>query len=57
VFAAAFIFIALLNFIPFVGSVVNYAVVLVRTATMTKGVLKYLIGNPGEAFDMKPAED
>ena len=59
VFAAAIIFVALLNFIPFVGWVANYSLVLLGIGAMTKGVLQYLIGNPGEAFDidMKPIED
>jgi hypothetical protein len=59
VFAVAIITIALLNFIPFVGWIVNYALVLLGIGAMTKGVFQYLIGNPGEAFDidMKPIED
>lgn len=59
VFAAAIILIALLNFIPFVGWVANYTLVLLGLGAMTHAVFQYLIGNPGEAFDidMQPIDD
>lgn len=59
VFAAAIFVIALLHFIPFVGWVANYTLVLIGIGAMTRGVFQHLIGNPGEAFDidMKPIED
>ncbi|WP_299832190.1 hypothetical protein [uncultured Roseobacter sp.] len=59
VFAVAIIFVALLNFIPFFGWVANYTLVLLGIGAMTHAVFQYLIGNPGQAFDidMKPIED
>ncbi|WP_299961293.1 hypothetical protein [uncultured Roseobacter sp.] len=59
VFAAAIAFVALLNFIPFVGWVANYTLVLLGIGAMTHTVFQYLIGNPGQAFDidMKPIDD
>lgn len=59
VFAAAIIFIALLNFIPFVGWVANYTLVLLGVGAMTRALFQRLIGNPDVAFDvdMKPIED
>lgn len=59
VFAAAIAFVALLNFIPFVGWVANYTLVLLGIGAMTHAVFQYLIGNPGRAFDidMKPIDD
>ena len=59
VFAAAIIFVALLNFIPFVGWVANYTLVLLGIGAMTNSLFLHLIGNPGAAFDvdMKPIED
>ena len=59
VLAAAFIGVALLNFIPFVGWVVNYTLVLLGIGAMTNVLFQRLIGNPGIALDvdMKPIED
>lgn len=59
VFAAAIIFIALLNFIPFVGWVANYTLVLLGVGAMMRAFFQWLIGNPDVAFDvdMKPIED
>ena len=59
VFAAAIIFISLLNFIPFVGGVANYTLVLLGVGAMTRALFLWLIGNPGVAFDvdMKPIQD
>jgi hypothetical protein len=59
VFAAAITFIALLNFIPFVGWVANYTLVLLGIGAITNAVFQYMIGNPGVALDvdMKPIED
>ena len=55
----AIIFVALLNFIPFVGWVVNYTLVLLGVGAMTRAVLQSLIGTPDVALDvdMKPIED
>lgn len=59
VFAAAIIFVAMLNFIPFFGWVANYTLVLLGIGAMTHAMFQYLIGNPGQAFDidMKPIDD
>jgi hypothetical protein len=59
VFAGAITFIALLNFIPFVGWVANYTLVLLGIGAMTTALFQYLIGNPGAALDvdMKPLQD
>jgi hypothetical protein len=59
VFGAAISAIALLNFIPFVGWIANYTLVLLGVGAMTKAVFNYLLGNPGQAFDidMKPIDD
>ncbi|GFE65497.1 hypothetical protein [Litoreibacter roseus] len=59
IFAAAITFIALLNFIPFVGWVANYTLILLGIGAMTRALFHYLIGNSGEAFDidMKPIDD
>ena len=59
VFAAAITFIALLNFIPFVGWVANYTLVLLGVGAMTRALFQRLLGNPDVAFDvdMKPIED
>jgi hypothetical protein len=56
VFAFAICLIALLNFIPFVGWVANYTLVLLGTGAMTRAFFNHLLGNPGQAFDidMKP---
>ena len=52
VFAAAITAIALLNFIPFVGWVVNYTLVLLGIGAITNSVFQHLIGEPGAAFDI-----
>ena len=59
VFAAAITLVAMLNFIPFVGWVVNYTLVLLGIGAMTRAFFYRLLGNPGLAFDvdMKPIED
>lgn len=59
VFAAAIIFVALLNFIPFVGWIANYTLVLLGVGSMTRALFHWLIGNPDVAFDvdMKPIDD
>lgn len=56
IFAAAIICIALLNFIPFVGWVVNYTLVLLGIGAITNRLLQSVIASPGIAFDvdMKP---
>ena len=58
VFAAVIICIAALNFIPFVGWVVNYTLVLIGIGALTNAMFQYMLGNPGLAFDvdMKPIE-
>lgn len=59
VFAAAIIFIALLNFIPFVGWVANYTLVLLGIGGLTNAVFGYFISDPEGALDvdLKPVED
>ena len=59
VFAAAIIFIALLNYIPFVGWVANYTLVLLGIGAMTRAFFQSFMGNPGLALDvdMKPIKD
>lgn len=59
VFAASIIVVALLNFIPFVGWVVNYTLVLLGIGAMTNATFQYLVGNTGAAFDvdMQPIDD
>ncbi|MEP1011677.1 MAG: hypothetical protein ABJG80_02365 [Paracoccaceae bacterium] len=59
IFAGAITFIALLNFIPFVGWVANYTLVLLGIGAMTRAVFQSLIGNPDVVLDvdMKPIED
>jgi hypothetical protein len=52
VFAAAIFLIALLNFIPFVGWVANYTLVLLGIGAMTNALFQYLIGNAGVALDV-----
>lgn len=56
VLAAAIIFVALLNFIPFVGWVVNYTLVLLGIGAMTRAVFQSVLGNLDVALDvdMKP---
>jgi hypothetical protein len=48
-----------LNFIPFVGWVANYTLVLLGIGAMIRALFFYFIGNPGLALDvdMKPIED
>ncbi|WP_299692125.1 hypothetical protein [uncultured Tateyamaria sp.] len=59
ILAAAITFIALLNFIPFVGWVANYTLVLLGVGAMTRAVFQSLIGSPDVVLDvdMKPIED
>jgi len=59
VLAAAIILVALLNFIPFVGWVANYTLVLLGIGAMTRAVFQSMLGNPGVALDvdMKPIKD
>lgn len=59
VFAAALICVALLNFIPFVGWVANYTLVLLGAGAMTRALFHWLVGNPNVALDvdMKPIEN
>ena len=59
IYAGAIIFIALLNFIPFVGWVANYTLVLLGIGAMTNALFQTLIGNPGVALDidLKPIDD
>jgi hypothetical protein len=48
-----------LNFIPFVGWVANYTLVLLGIGAMTRAVFQSMLGNPGLALDvdLKPIED
>lgn len=59
VFAAAISFIALLNFIPFVGWAANYTLVLLGIGAMTHAVFQYLVGNTGPVLeaDLTPMDD
>lgn len=59
VFAAAIVLIALLNFVPFVGWVVNYTLVLLGIGGLTNAVFSTFIDDPDGALDidMKPAND
>jgi len=59
VLAAAITFVALLNFIPFVGWVANYTLVLLGIGAMTRSVFQSLIGPTDVAFDvdMNPIQD
>ncbi|MFK7938787.1 MAG: hypothetical protein AB8B82_05370 [Roseovarius sp.] len=59
VLGAAITLVALLNFIPFVGWVVNYTLVLLGVGAMTRALFNRLLGHPVQAFDidMKPIED
>ena len=59
ILAAAIIFVALLNFIPFVGWVANYTLVLLGIGAMTRAVFQSLLGNPDVALDvdMKPIKN
>jgi cytoskeletal protein CcmA (bactofilin family) len=59
VFAAAITVVALLNFIPFVGWVANYTLVLLGIGALTNAMFQYMIGNPGVALDvdLRPIND
>ncbi len=59
VFAAAIVFVAALNFIPFFGWVVNYTLVLLGIGSMTTAMLAWALGRPVRALDadMKPMEE
>jgi len=52
VFAVALCVVALLNFIPFVGWVANYTLVLLGIGAMTRAMIRRLLGNPDVAFDV-----
>jgi len=58
IFAGAIIFIALLNYIPFVGWVANYTLVLLGIGAMTRALFLRLMGDTGAALniDMQPIE-
>lgn len=58
VFAGAIIAIALLNFIPFVGWVANYTLVLLGIGAMTTTLLTHFIGTSCQVLDvdMKPTK-
>jgi len=56
----AIVVIAMLNFIPFVGWVVNYTLVLLGVGAMTAGLLSVFITDPDPALDVdmqNPTED
>lgn len=59
VFAGAITFIALLNFIPFVGWVANYTLVLLGVGAMTRAIFQSLINAPDVVLDvdMKPFQN
>lgn len=59
VYAGAIIFIVLLNFIPFIGWVANYTLVLLGIGAMTRAVFLSLINTPDAVLDvdMKPIDD
>lgn len=59
VFAGAIVAVALLNFIPFVGWIANYTLVLLGIGAMTNATFQSLIGNVGVALDvdLKPIEE
>jgi hypothetical protein len=59
VFAAAITAVSLLNFIPFVGWVANYTLVLLGIGAMTRVLFQSMIGTPDVVLDvdMKPIED
>ena len=52
VFAGAISFIALLNFIPFVGWVANYTLVLIGVGGLANAIFAYFIDDPDGAFDV-----
>ena len=58
IFAGAIIAVALLNYIPFVGWVANYTLVLLGLGAMTRSVFEALVGNPAPVLDvdMRDAE-
>jgi hypothetical protein len=58
-FIAVLILVAVLNFIPFLGWVVNYTLVLLGIGAMTGAVFNRILGNPGVALDvdLKPIDD
>jgi hypothetical protein len=51
VFAAALLFVGLLNFIPFIGWAANFTLVLLGIGAMARPVLHSLLGNSGAALD------
>lgn len=58
--AVAIVVVGILNFIPFVGWVVNYTLVLLGIGAMTAGVLSIYITDPDPALDVdmkEPASD
>jgi hypothetical protein len=59
VLALAICIVTLLNFIPFVGWVINYSLVLLGIGAMTSALFNWLIGNPGYALDadMQPIKE
>ncbi len=56
VIALAIIAVAILNFIPFVGWVVNYTLVLLGVGAMTAGLLSVFITDPDPAVDVDMQE-
>lgn len=50
---------AILNFIPFIGWLANFALVLLGIGAMTSAIFDRIIGNPGLAYDidMRPITD
>ncbi|WP_296375180.1 hypothetical protein [Yoonia sp.] len=50
VLALAVCIVTLLNFIPFVGWIINYTLVLLGIGAMTAALFNHLIGNPGDAL-------
>lgn len=52
IFAAAIVAVALLNFIPFVGWVANYTLVLLGLGAMTRVTFEALIGSPDPTLDV-----
>lgn len=59
VLAIAICIVTLLNFIPFIGWVINYSLVLLGIGAMTNALFLWLIGNPGYALDvdMQPIKE
>ncbi len=58
--ALAIVVVAVLNFIPFVGWVVNYTLVLLGVGAMTAGILSIWITDPDPALDVdmqNPVDD